>query len=768
MAWNSVSNKQAQNASIKSIITPGAPVAFNPNQAGKPYKDSWDIDRAYREGFQRVVWVNRCIDAIAGNQSRLPVILRRENSPDGEKVTRKTHPLLRILNSKANYGENAFVFRYRLSSQLLMSSRGAFIEIIRGRDGGVIGLQLLPPGHTSPIPDKRKFVSGYEVDLRNGTKTVIPPNDVIWIRKPHPLDPYLSLTPMESAGIAIEIENLSKVYNRNFLINDGRPGGLIVVRGEIDDDDKDELRNRFRGNLGRAGAVTVVSSDEGVDFVDTGANPRDANYIQMRQITKEEILAAFGVPESVIGNAAGRTFSNAAEEHRVFWNETMMPHLELMGRGLDELDDEFYVDFDVDDVPVLVLYKQERERYLMQEFQAGLITGNEYRDGTGRKTIESDLMQALLANPNLTPIGYTDKPFNSQEQAQQQQAAMAAAQGGMPGAPGQPQQGLAPPGQPPGIPGSLVGESGMVGEAPPAEGARPETMTEALAAEAGPGVPANQETMEMPMPPGMTSAYSSEMQVKSGDFFEFRGDEWDTKADDNVGRWTEILDNQLERFFERQQRVVLEKAMGAKAKKQLSAGGLKIETVFDEPVWNKQMTEDLRPIFSGIAVDAGNLAEERSGMPAEFDEEEFQEYLDAQVKRVESVNANTRKEIEAAILIASSLDDKEDKSGLLKAALAAVFVNLLMKRRRVIAEHESQTAFNAGTYFAAKQVGAVNKTWITKRDSRVRADHVSLHGKSVGLTDSFAVDGLKIRFPGDPVAPPHLTINCRCKLRFDI
>jgi DNA modification methylase len=73
---------------------------------------------------------------------------------------------------------------------------------------------------------------------------------------------------MESAGVAIEIENLAKLYNRNFLLNDGRPGGLLVLRGEIDDDDKEELRSRFRGNIGRVGSTTVVSADDGVDFVD--------------------------------------------------------------------------------------------------------------------------------------------------------------------------------------------------------------------------------------------------------------------------------------------------------------------------------------------------------------------------------------------------------------------------------------------------------------------------------------------------------------------
>ena len=200
MAWNSSNNKALQSGSQKSILTPGAPVAFNTGIAGRPYRDSWDIERAYREGMAKVTWVTRCIDAISGNQARLPVILRKDNSPSGKIVTdNKNNGILDILNTKSNMGENSFVFRYRLSSQLLLSSRGAFIEKVRGKDGSIVALQLLPPQHTSPIPDPKKFVAGFEVDMRNGTKIILPPDDVIWIRKPHPLDPYLSLTPLESA-----------------------------------------------------------------------------------------------------------------------------------------------------------------------------------------------------------------------------------------------------------------------------------------------------------------------------------------------------------------------------------------------------------------------------------------------------------------------------------------------------------------------------------------------------------------------------------------
>ena len=130
MAWN-ISNKSLNGQGGKSLIGPGAPVSANPSFVGRAYRDPWDIERAYREGMQKVTWVARCIDAIAGNQARLPVILRKENSPIGRIVrgdTAAKSSLLTILNTKSNIGENAYIFRYRLSSLILLGTRGACAE----------------------------------------------------------------------------------------------------------------------------------------------------------------------------------------------------------------------------------------------------------------------------------------------------------------------------------------------------------------------------------------------------------------------------------------------------------------------------------------------------------------------------------------------------------------------------------------------------------------------------------------------------------------
>jgi uncharacterized protein with gpF-like domain len=111
---------------------------------------------------------------------------------------------------------------------------------------------------------------------------------------------------------------------------------------------------------------------------------------------------------------------------------------------------------------------------------------------------------------------------------------------------------------------------------------------------------------------------------------------------------------------------------------------------------------------------------------------------------------------------------EEEKSSMLRTGISAIYSNLLGKRKRLIAEHETQTAFNAGTFFASEKSGSLSKTWVTRQDDSVRNAHKGLDGRTVPIGKGFSVDGYTLRFPGDPVAPVNLTINCRCRLKFEI
>lgn len=417
------------------------------------------------------------------------------------------------------------------------------------------------------------------------------------------------------------------------------------------------------------------------------------------------------------------TFANAGEEMRVFWMETMSPHLDMLARALDELDEEFYIDFDTSDVPILIIAKQERERYLMEEHKAGLISANEYRQGSGRKLVKSELADSLLANPNLAPIANTEKEFKQE----QQMPVDAPAGGPGPATPGAP---AAPEGSPP--------------------------LTDPFA-----------ETPGEPVPAGQSSAEAVGQFGTKSDM----PDEWDLKAEESSDRWTEIMALTLARVVERQERVVTEKALGAKARKMLTAGTLTADAVFDVATWNRQLVEDVRPVLAAIVSEGASSVDSVVGQKSDLDDPAVQAYLDEQMARIQEVNQTTKGEIQAALVTAMAAiggGEEEDGHLLLKMALVAVFADLHHKRKQAIAEHESQTAFNFGVHYAAQNAGdMVTKTWKTRRDNRVRSTHAFLEGKSVPVGGSFAVAGTLLRFPGDPAAPMSLTAGCRCRLKFN-
>lgn len=367
-----------------------------------PTRAAADVDRAVSETHDRTTWVFRCVQAIAFNQARLPVEVRKDDPVKGAPI--EAHPLLEFLNFRASAFESSFFFRARMSAQLLLSARGVFVEMIRTNGGDVSALHLLPPHLTRPIPDPDTFVSGYEVSI-GGRAQVVPAEDVLWLRNPHPIDPYRSMTPIEAAAIAIDADYLARLYNATFLRNDGRPGGLIAVKGHLLPTDADELKSYFAGGAGNAGEWRVIEADD-IAVEDMATTPRDMQYAEMRGASKEEILIAHGCPETVLGNASGRTFDNADAEKEVFWQETMLPHLDLIGSALDQADGDAstFVAFDTSGVDALQRSERERRAELRDEVQQGLISIDEYREATGRDPFEEPGTQSLYVGFTATPI----------------------------------------------------------------------------------------------------------------------------------------------------------------------------------------------------------------------------------------------------------------------------------------------------------------------------------------------------------------------------
>lgn len=354
----------------------------------------WDMQKATKDGLEKVGMVFRCVDAIAQKASSIPMDLRMavtgKSRNDAKSVD--DEQLWKLLNFRANGYETSMQFRYRLSATLLLSRRGAFVEMVRDQTGKVMELHLLSPGMVEPIPDKDKFVRGYQIMRGDYVVDEVPADRVCWIKiKPHPMDPYSQLTPLMSSGIAVETDYLARIFNRNFLANDGRPGMIVTIQGNLNPEDAEEIKSRFSGGIAQAGRTSVLEAD-GIEVADMAVNPRDVQWSQMLDGSKEAIQLAFGVPESVMGNASGRTFDNADAERENFYVDTVVPHCDPIAMGLDPItgstQDDVVIAYDYSGVDVLQRMAARKRTEWREEVAAGLRTIDSYFEAIGEEPFD--------------------------------------------------------------------------------------------------------------------------------------------------------------------------------------------------------------------------------------------------------------------------------------------------------------------------------------------------------------------------------------------
>ena len=57
------------------------------------------------------------------------------------------------------------------------------------------------------------------------------------------------------------------------------------------------------------------------------------------------------------------------------------------------------------------------------------------------------------------------------------------------------------------------------------------------------------------------------------------------------------------------------------------------------------------------------------------------------------------------------------------------------------------------------------KTWMSRRDARVRHTHRQANGQTVRTNETFTVGDSELAFPGDPNGEAKEVINCRCSIK---
>lgn len=382
---------------------------------GQPYSTDWNTDRAVREGFESNPWIFRAVHVIASAAVGLPIVLRQGDAEKGLPVATEADPtrLTYALNVQANPWERAKVFRYRLIAQWLLSSKGVFIEVVRTRAGRIGMMTLLDPDLTDPMPTEETLPDGtkkvdpigmFRIRVQDGSKpwNDLPryrpdatfeeqTNSVLWVRSPHPTLMFRGMSPTQAAAMSVDMDRAARWYNRRFMDQDGRPGGILMVKGSVEDDTLEILEARFNGGPASAGRTSTLQADA-AEWIDTSGNPRDTQWAESMDRNRKEVAMTFGTPESILGDASGRTFDNADAEFEIWWSTTMKDLLSMLDDQIDVLtgsyDDQLFVRHDLSGVWVLGRHGRSEIKQAAEDFAAGLITLNDYYEIAGREPLD--------------------------------------------------------------------------------------------------------------------------------------------------------------------------------------------------------------------------------------------------------------------------------------------------------------------------------------------------------------------------------------------
>ncbi|EMZ5188572.1 TPA: phage portal protein [Yersinia enterocolitica] len=318
-----------------------------------------------------------CVRLISESVSTLPLKLYKR-MPDGSRGTATDHPLYPVLCRSPNSEMTPSRFMLMLVASICLRGN-AFIEkrIIGNR---VISLiPLLPQNMVVKRLDNGQLEYTY---TENGKKRVIPVKTMMHIRG-FGLDGMCGLMPMNTGrdvfGSAMAIEESAAKVFENGMQN----SGFLSSKAALKDNQREALRKSISAFTGskNAGKVMVLEAD--LTYQSVTMNPEDAQMLESRAFSIEEICRWFRVPPFMVGHMTKQSSWASSVEgmNLLFLSNTLRPLLvnieQEIVRCLLAGDEDYFAEFSVEGL--LRADSAGRSAYYTTALQNGWMNRNDVR-----------------------------------------------------------------------------------------------------------------------------------------------------------------------------------------------------------------------------------------------------------------------------------------------------------------------------------------------------------------------------------------------------
>ena len=275
----------------------------------------------------------RCISLLSGTIASLPIMVyKRDSKGVAQKYTE--HALYNILKIDPNADQTAFDFWQFLTISLEMRGN-AYARITRNITKKIVALTPINPACISVV---RQTDGSLKYRWSENGRYYEGGSDIIFHIRGFGGDPLGGLSPLTIGrnvfGLALAANNTAGDMFNNGL----KPSGLLKFKQWLTGEQRQIARDEIAGKIGVGNSGKPLILEGGTDWQQITLTPEDAQMLQSRAFSVEEICRMFGVPPHMVGHTEKTTSwgSGLEQQTLAFLQFTLRERLKRIEQAIDK------------------------------------------------------------------------------------------------------------------------------------------------------------------------------------------------------------------------------------------------------------------------------------------------------------------------------------------------------------------------------------------------------------------------------------------------
>lgn len=323
------------------------------------------------------VWA--CTSLVSETIGTLPLHIYKKTANGRERAD--DYQLSYILRNKPNTKSTSSVLWQSTVASMLLRGNGILKKLTVGNK--LVGLQFMPYDKLQIRLDFEGNAEYYEIQSR-GVAVKIPNKDIVRIPN-FTIDGNWGLSTI-TYGAKMFANSLNGMDSANNMFEKGLLQTVAFktdkrIRGE----QREDFRKSFEQYSGAMNSGKSILLEDGMDVKTISLNPKDAQLLESRAFSVEEICRWFRVDPSIIGHGnAVSNWGNGLEQKMIgFLTFTLRPILTRIEQAINNelipLEDRgiYYAEFSIDGL--LRGDSSSRATFFREMVNAGIMTRDEVR-----------------------------------------------------------------------------------------------------------------------------------------------------------------------------------------------------------------------------------------------------------------------------------------------------------------------------------------------------------------------------------------------------